>query len=39
MLLFRTVKSTPGLVGVWTEREFRRRCYDYSLEDFVDGLL
>ena len=38
MLLFETVKSTPGLVGLWAERVFRLHFYDYSLEDFVDDL-
>lgn len=38
MLLFETVKSTPGLVGLWAERVFRLNFLDRSLADFVNGL-
>ena len=38
MLLFETVKSTPGLVGLWAERVFSLNCFDTSLIQFARSL-
>lgn len=38
MLLYETVKSTPGLVGLWAERVFTENAFDFSLAIFKDNL-
>ena len=38
MLLYETVKSTPGLVGLWAERVFTENAFDFSLAVFKDNL-
>ena len=38
MLLFETVKSTPGLVGLWAERVLHHKCLDLTLSNFVYSL-
>ena len=37
MLLFETVKSTPGLVGLWAERVFKHHFLDTSLGGIRPG--
>ena len=38
MLLYETVKSTPGLVGLWAERVFKLHAHDTSLLTFTETL-
>lgn len=38
MLLYETVKSTPGLVGLWAERVFKLRAHDILLSTFTETL-
>ena len=38
MLLYETVKSTPGLVGLWAERVFKLHALDSSLSTFTETL-
>ena len=38
LLLFETIKSTPGLVGLWAERVFSLHCRDSSIVSFKESL-
>ena len=38
LLLFETIKSTPGLVGFWAERVFKLHCCDSSIASFKESL-
>ena len=38
LLLFETIKSTPGLVGLWAEKVFSLHCRDSSIVSFKESL-